>query len=56
MTTEAAPNTVSAAPAHSDIPKVVARLRQAFSTGKTRSVEWRRAQLHALEKMMTENE
>jgi aldehyde dehydrogenase (NAD+) len=54
--TEAAPNTVSAAPTHSDIPKVVARLRQTFSTGKTRSVEWRRAQLHALEKMMTENE
>ena len=56
MTTEAAPNTVSAAGTHSDIPKVVARLRQTFSTGKTRSVEWRRAQLHALEKMMTENE
>ena len=56
MTTEAAPNTVSAAPTHSDIPKLVARLRQTFSTGKTRSVEWRRAQLHALEKMMTENE
>ena len=56
MTTEAAPNSVSAAPTHSDIPKVVARLRQTFSTGKTRSVEWRRAQLHALEKMMTENE
>ena len=54
--TEAAPNTVSAAPTHSDIPKLVARLRQTFSTGKTRSVEWRRAQLHALEKMMTENE
>ena len=56
MPTEAAPNTVSAAGTHSDIPKVVARLRQTFSTGKTRSVEWRRAQLHALEKMMTENE
>ena len=56
MTTEAAPNSVSAAPTHSEIPKVVARLRQTFSTGKTRSVEWRRAQLHALEKMMTENE
>jgi aldehyde dehydrogenase (NAD+) len=56
MTTEAAPNTVSAAPTRSDIPKVVARLRQTFSAGKTRSVEWRRAQLHALEKMMTENE
>src|SRR3984957_14387915 len=56
MSTEAAPNSVSAAPTHSDIPKVVARLRHTFSTGKTRSVEWRRAQLHALEKMMTENE
>jgi aldehyde dehydrogenase (NAD+) len=55
-TTETTPDTVSAAPTHSDIPKVVARLRQTFSTGKTRSVEWRRAQLHALEKMMTENE
>src|ERR1700757_4642824 len=56
MTTEAAPNTVSAAPTHSDIPKLVARLRQTFSTGKTRSVEWRRAQLRALEKMIAENE
>src|SRR6201993_283458 len=56
MTTEAAPNTVSAAPTHSDIPKLVARLRQTFSTGKTRSVEWRRAQLLKLEKMMVEKE
>src|SRR5271169_2036940 len=56
MTTEAAPNSVSAAPTHSDIPKVVARLRQTFSTGKTRSVDWRRAQLRALEKMIAENE
>ena len=40
----------------SDIPKIVARLRQTFATGKTRSVQWRRAQLHALEKMMVENE
>ncbi len=58
MTTEAtAPATVgAAAPTHADIPKVVARLRQTYSTGKTRSVEWRRAQLRALEKMMAENE
>ena len=56
MTTEAAPNSVSAAPTHADIPKVVARLRQTFSTGKTRSVEWRQAQLRALEKMIAENE
>lgn len=56
MTTETTETTASAAPTHSDIPKVVAGLRQTFATGKTRSVEWRRAQLHALEKMMTENE
>jgi aldehyde dehydrogenase (NAD+) len=59
VTTEAAPNTAAAAVAaatESDIPKIVARLRKTFSTGKTRSVEWRRAQLHALDKMMTENE
>src|SRR5271157_93439 len=61
MTTEATEATASAtvgaaAPTHADIPKVVARLRQTFATGKTRSVEWRRAQLRALEKMMAENE
>jgi aldehyde dehydrogenase (NAD+) len=54
--TQAAPNTAALAPAHSEIPETVARLRRTFATGKTRSVEWRRAQLHALEKMMTENE
>ncbi|HME79663.1 MAG TPA: aldehyde dehydrogenase family protein, partial [Mycobacterium sp.] len=61
MTTEATETTAhatvgAAAPTHSDIPTVVARLRQTYSTGKTRSVEWRRAQLRALEKMMAENE
>jgi aldehyde dehydrogenase (NAD+) len=58
MTTEttAAATVGAAAPTHSDIPTVVARLRQTYSTGKTRSVEWRRAQLRALEKMMAENE
>ena len=55
MTTEAAAPAANTA-AHPEIPNIVARLRQTFSTGKTRSVEWRRAQLHALEKMMTENE
>ena len=55
MTTEAAAPAANTA-AHSEIPNIVARLRQTFSTGKTRSVEWRRAQLDALEKMMTENE
>jgi aldehyde dehydrogenase (NAD+) len=56
MTTEATANSASTPTTHSDIPKIVARLRQTFSTGKTRSVQWRQAQLHALEKMMTENE
>ncbi len=61
MTTEATETTAhatvgAAAPTHSDIPTVVARLRQTYSTGKTRSVEWRRAQLRALEEMMAENE
>src|SRR6202012_422003 len=54
--TEATAKTVSAAATHRDIPKIVTGLRQTFATGKTRSVEWRQAQLRALEKMMTENE
>jgi len=60
MTTEAtevtANATVGGPATHSDIPKIVAGLRQTFATGKTRSVEWRRAQLRALEKMIAENE
>jgi aldehyde dehydrogenase (NAD+) len=56
MTTEATTKTVGGAATHPDIPKIVARLRQTFATGKTRSVEWRQAQLRALEKMMVENE
>lgn len=39
-----------------DIPGLVAALRATFATGRTRPVEWRRAQLRALEKLMTENE
>jgi aldehyde dehydrogenase (NAD+) len=59
VTTEATPNAAPAdvgAPAGPDIPKTVARLRETFATGKTRSVEWRRAQLRGIERMMTENE
>lgn len=55
MTTESvapAQGTATAA----DIPAVVARLRQTFATGRTRPVEWRREQLHALERLMSENE
>ena len=52
MTTEAtAPTTTTA-----DIPEVVARLRRTFATGRTRDVAWRKQQLHALERMMVDNE
>jgi aldehyde dehydrogenase (NAD+) len=60
MTTEATANTAAVpgpeVAGHSEIPKIVAHLRETFATGKTRSVDWRRAQLRALEKMMAENE
>ena len=39
-----------------DVAGTVARLRQTFATGRTRSVDWRKQQLRALDKMMTENE
>jgi aldehyde dehydrogenase (NAD+) len=39
-----------------DVAGTVARLRQTFATGRTRSVDWRKQQLRALEKMMVENE
>jgi aldehyde dehydrogenase (NAD+) len=42
--------------ATTDIPALVAGLRKTYATGRTRSVEWRRAQLSALARMMTENE
>ena len=38
------------------IPDVVAGVRRTFAAGRTRPVEWRRAQLTALSKMMSENE
>ncbi len=55
MTTESvvpAPTSASAP----DVAGTVARLRQTFATGRTRSVDWRKQQLRALEKMMVENE
>lgn len=55
MTTEATAKEV-AAPAASVIPGTVARLRKTFTTGRTRDVRWRQAQLRAIEKMMAENE
>ena len=39
-----------------DIGAVVRRLRETFASGRTRSVDWRKQQLHALEKMMVDNE
>ena len=35
---------------------MVAGLRKTYASGRTRSVEWRRGQLQALEKLMTDNE
>jgi aldehyde dehydrogenase (NAD+) len=39
-----------------DVPSVVAKLRKTFASGRTRSVEWRKQQLKALERLMIENE
>ena len=46
----------SAAPQPTDIPATVARLRQTFASGRTRSIEWRKQQLLALQALMEENE
>ena len=46
----------SAAPRSTDIPATVARLRQTFASGRTRSIEWRKQQLLALQALMEENE
>jgi aldehyde dehydrogenase (NAD+) len=55
MTTESvAPEAVKAET--TDIPATVRRLRETFKSGRTRSVDWRKQQLQALEKMMVENE
>ncbi|MCV7152856.1 aldehyde dehydrogenase family protein [Mycolicibacterium pyrenivorans] len=57
MTTEsAAPAQVTTSPDVVDIPATVRRLRQTFASGRTRSVEWRKEQLHALERLMSDNE
>jgi aldehyde dehydrogenase (NAD+) len=55
MTTESvAPEAVKAET--TDIPATVRRLRETFASGRTRSVDWRKQQLLAMEKMMVENE
>ncbi len=54
MTTESvAPPAQATQP---DIPAVVRRLRETFATGRTRSIDWRKQQLRALEKLMVDNE
>ena len=55
MTTESvAPGTATTT--SPDIAGTVRRLRETFATGRTRSVDWRKQQLRALEKMLVENE
>ncbi len=57
MTTDSIGTTTPTPPAPaSGIADVVAGVRRAFASGRTRPVEWRRVQLKALEAMMTENE
>ena len=56
MTAESTDITSSATPQAVDIPAVVAGVRRTFASGRTRSVEWRRGQLKALEKLMVDNE
>lgn len=58
MTTESTDVTASTSTAAttSDIPGVVARVRKTFATGRTRDIEWRKQQLRALERLVTENE
>ena len=55
MTTESvAPEAVKAQT--TDIPAIVRRLRETFATGRTRSIDWRKQQLRALEQLMVDNE
>jgi aldehyde dehydrogenase (NAD+) len=53
MTTHADAPTSAAV---TDIPEVVAGLRAAYSTGRTRDIEWRKQQLRALERLVVDNE
>ena len=39
-----------------DIPAVVGAVRKTFASGRTRSIEWRKRQLTALERLIVENE
>jgi aldehyde dehydrogenase (NAD+) len=39
-----------------DIPGTVRRLRETYKTGRTRTVEWRKQQLQAMERLVVDNE
>ncbi len=53
MTTHADAPTSAAV---TDIPAVVAGVRAAYATGRTRDLEWRKRQLRGLEKLVVDNE
>jgi aldehyde dehydrogenase (NAD+) len=55
MTTESAAP-AAATTSKPDIAGTVKRLRETFATGRTRSVDWRKQQLQALDKLVEENE
>ncbi|MEU0497092.1 aldehyde dehydrogenase family protein [Mycobacterium sp. NPDC006124] len=55
MTTEA-PAPPSSVPGAADVAATVARLRETFATGRTRDVAWRKRQLDALARLLTDNE
>ena len=57
MTTDSAARAeFGVSPGHPDIPATVRHLRDTFASGRTRSVDWRKKQLRALERLMTDNE
>lgn len=57
MTTESvAPVKAGSSAGSTDIPAVVRRLRDTYATGRTRSVEWRKEQLRAVGRLMSDNE
>ncbi len=56
MAAPTTPQTAQGTATPTPIPEVVARLRATFRSGRTRPLSWRRRQLEALERMMTECE
>jgi aldehyde dehydrogenase (NAD+) len=48
--------TLTPATEASEIPKLVAKLRDAFESGRTRPIEWRRRQLQRMKAMLEERE